>query len=77
MSQVFLLLKLDIDQQQQREVDLSYSAVHNNFLVALKSLFGEVGAGYPLEILKINRDRREILVATFPDYLVKLRQAPN
>ena len=77
MSQVFLLLKLDIDQQQQREVDLSYSAVHNNFLVALKSLFGEVGAGYPLEILKINRDRREILVATFPDYLVKLRHAPN
>ena len=77
MSQVFLLLKLDIDQQQQREVDLSYSAVHNNFLVALKSLFGEVGAGYPLEILKINRDRREILVATCPDYLVKLRQAPN
>ena len=38
MSQVFLLLKLDIDQQQQREVDLSYSAVHNNFLVALTKL---------------------------------------
>jgi hypothetical protein len=48
--------------------------VHNNILVALKSLLGEVGAGYPLEILKINRETREILVATYPDYLVKLRQ---
>jgi hypothetical protein len=76
MSQVFLLVKLDIDLSsgQRTELDLSHNVLLNNILSALKNLFGEVGAAYPVEILKINRTKQEFLLATFPEYQVKVRQ---
>jgi len=78
MSQVFLLLRLDTEAQpggHQPEVDLSPAVLQNNILLALRNLFGEVGAGYPVDILKINRTKQEFLVATYAEYLVKIRTA--
>jgi hypothetical protein len=79
MSEVFLLVRLELEarsaQPRSEVVDLSHTTLANNILLALKSLFGDVGAGYPVDILKIYRGKREFLLSTYPEYLVKLRQA--
>jgi hypothetical protein len=78
MSEVFLLVRLELEarsaQPRSEVVDLSHTTLANNILLALKSLFGDVGAGYPVDILKINRGKQEFLLSTYPEYLVKLRQ---
>ena len=77
MSQVFLLLRLETEERgngaQRTELDLSPSVLLKNILLSLKSLFGETGAGYPVDILKIDRTKQEFLLATYPEYLVKIR----
>jgi hypothetical protein len=79
MSEVFLLVRLELEarsaQPRSEVIDLSHTTLANNILLALKNLFGDVGAGYPVDILKINRGKQEFLLATYPEYLVKLRQA--
>jgi hypothetical protein len=80
MSEVFLLVRLELEARSAQPprsevIDLSHTTLANNILLALKSLFGDVGAGYPVDILKINRGKQEFLLSTYPEYLIKLRQA--
>ena len=80
MFDYFYRVRLNFDRDLSRikdKVELSVPFIENNISTALKSVFGESGAGIPFNVVKVTEetDFLDLIIATNLTFAKKLRAA--